>query len=254
MGKNISKLFYKDYYNGVNFNYVLNGGEPSGGSKEAIRMINRAIKNAEWMAVEELKELCTHRLHAKIAYPGLVTGIGLVHGSKKLEGAFNLGMHFDYTTGMPVVYGSSVKGVLKSYFEDFCAEAGMQEVEWIALKKEIFDGKRSDNTNISVYERDVFFDAVVVGLNQKGHFLEDDVITPHTGGPLKNPIPIAMLKIASGCMIEFRFRLHDSKCMVNGKTYGAGDKLSIFKNILETVGVGGKTNVGYGQFLSVSVK
>ena len=54
-----------------------------------------------------------------------------------------------------------------------------------------------------------------------------------------------MLKIAPGCTIEFRFRLHDS--VVGGNTFTANAKLDLFKKILGTVGIGAKTNVGYGQ-------
>jgi CRISPR-associated protein Cmr6 len=75
--------------------------------------------------------------------------------------------------------------------------------------------------------------------------LEDDSITPHGDNPLKNPLPITMLKIAPGCEIEFRFRLVDS--VVDGKVFKKEDKLKLFENILKTVGVGAKTNVGYGQ-------
>jgi CRISPR-associated protein Cmr6 len=75
--------------------------------------------------------------------------------------------------------------------------------------------------------------------------LEDDSITPHKDGPLRNPTPITMLKIAPGCEIEFRFRLVDS--VVDGKVFKKEDKLKLFENILKTVGVGAKTNVGYGQ-------
>ncbi len=253
MKQNIGKLFYKDYYTGVNFDYVRRGEKPDDISQNFIQVMNKAIKKAELEEIKKL-EICSNCLLAEIAYPGLLTGIGLEHSSKNLKGAFNLGMHFDYTTGMPVVYGSSVKGLLKSYFDDFCAEKGIPDEEGKVLKKEIFDGVRKDGSRISIYKRDVFFDAVIVEPNRKNHFLEEDAITPHIEGPLKDPIPITMLKIASGCKIEFRFRLHESKCKVNGKTFGSGDKLNLFKNILETVGIGAKTNVGYGQFLSVSVK
>ena len=254
MKQNIGKLFYQDYYKRVNFDYVIGrGGKPDDDSQKSIQKMNKAIKEAELEEIKKL-EICSNCLLAEIAYPGLVTGIGLEHSSKKLKGAFNLGMHFDYTTGMPVVYGSSVKGMLKSYFEVFCAKEGIPEEEGKVLKKEIFDGVRKDGTHISIYKRDVFFDAVIVEPNKKKHFLEEDAITPHTEGPLKEPIPITMLKIASGCKIEFRFRLQESECKVNGKTYSSGKKLNLFKDILETVGIGAKTNVGYGQFLSVLVK
>ena len=58
------------------------------------------------------KELCSYGLlnqiesnpvqnaafNMKIAYPGLVTGIGINHEAS-IEGEFKLGMHFDYTYG-----------------------------------------------------------------------------------------------------------------------------------------------------------
>ena len=177
---------------------------------------------------------------ATVLYPGLVTGTGLVHDSKNIEGGYNLGMHFDYTWGMPVVYGSSVKGVLRQYFEEFFLEdKGCRRDDAKLLCKAIFEGEGR-----SIYERDIFFDAVITG-EYDGRILDDDSITPHTEGPLKDPVPITMLKIAPGCKIEFRFRLHNS--VINEKTYTVDFKKNLFKKILGTVGVGAKTNVGYGQ-------
>lgn len=243
--KNISKLFYKDYYQDVDFHYVLNGTEPDKDMvKRTIGEMNKKIKKSTLEVIPRLS-CATHFFSAIIAYPGLVTGTGLVHDSKKMDGAFNLGMHFDYTTGMPVVYGSSVKGVLCQYFKEFYEG----EIDKDKLQKDIFSGETFDGTSKSIYKRDIFFDAVIVrpytdNIRQP-HLLEDDSITPHTEGPLKNPIPITMLKIAPGCEIEFRFQLHDSD--INGLLFGATEKLILFKKILKTVGVGAKTNVGYGQ-------
>ena len=241
---NISKLFYKDYYQGVDFNYVLNGKDPDKEMvKKSIGEMNKKIKKSTLVEMPRLS-CVTHPFSAKIAYPGLVTGTGLVHDSKKLEGAFNLGMHFDYTFGMPVVYGSSVKGVLRRYFKEFYEGKIDKEKLW----KDIFSGVASDGTNKSIYNRDIFFDAVITQAysdNRGTHLLEDDSITPHAEGPLKNPIPITILKIASGCEITFRFQLHDS--VVDGLKFSAEEKLELFEKILKTVGVGAKTNVGYGQ-------
>lgn len=243
--KNVSKLFYKDYYQGVDFHYVLSGAEPDKEMvKNSIGVMNRKIKEAVLVKIPRLS-CSTDFFSAKITYPGLITGTGLVHDSKKLDGAFNLGMHFDYTTGMPVVYGSSVKGVLSQYFEEFYEG----EIDKEKLKKDIFSGEISDGKHKSIYKRDIFFDAVITQAytdrNGKSHLLEDDSITPHKDGPLKDPKPITMLKIAPGCKIEFRFQLHDS--VINGQTFGRIEKLELFKKILKTVGVGAKTNVGYGQ-------
>ncbi len=115
---------------------------------------------------------------------------------------------------------------------------------------DIFEGKK-DGAYKSIYDRDIFFDAVVVEKNRngKGKILDSDTLCPHGENPLKNPTPISFLKIASDVTIEFRFKLVESK--IGDKTIEPTDKVAIFKEILTTVGIGAKTNVGYGQFSSV---
>ena len=180
----------------------------------------------------------------EIIYPGLVTGIGINHEAT-IEGEFKLGVHFDWTYGMPVIYGSSVKGVLRSYFKEFYTPKENQP-ESIDAIKDIFDGGGK-----AIYNRDIFFDAVIVKASKKGNgpILCSDSITPHGDNPLKNPVPITFLKIAPGCKLEFRFKLVDTVIVKDEKTLTltAAQKLDIFKDILTTVGIGAKTNVGYGQ-------
>ena len=240
---NIGRLFYKDYYKEVDFDKVLFGNV----DKNNDLQIDKTIKNSPWIKIEKPIGEGMDTIHATVQYPGLVTGVGLSHDAKV---GYKLGMHFDYTHGMPIVYGSSVKGVLKTYFKDFflskypnANEDVELLMEFIFGKKPDHNGKKIESRNIPIYERDVFFDAVIVD-SYNGRFLEDDSITPHPD-PLKNPIPIKMLKIAPGCKMEFRFKLNDHK--VNGREYTKEEILKIFKDILGTVGVGAKTNVGYGQ-------
>ena len=163
---------------------------------------------------------------------------------------------------MPVIYGSSVKGVLRNYFKDFCNDVIKDRTyETDVLERfenDIFGndekkGKWKD-ADKSIYKRDIFFDAVIVKADKKGRILCSDSITPHGGenhdNPLVNPTPLTFMKIAPGCKIEFRFKLVDSIVKdKDGKEYklSADEKREIFKEILTTVGVGAKTNVGYGQ-------
>ena len=53
-------------------------------------------------------QLCTQ-------YPGLMIGTGNEH-SLKMDGAIKCGFSFDYTTGLPYIPGSSLKGALKACF------------------------------------------------------------------------------------------------------------------------------------------
>lgn len=250
--KNIGKLFFKDYYKEVDLYGLLFGNY----DKENALEVDDTIKESPLVVIKKpLEENEVSIIRAKIQYPGLVTGVGLSHDASV---GYKLGMHFDYTKGMPVVYGSSVKGVLKTYFKDFFLKHYRDRNSDVEhLMKLIFEGKNpnegknNEPKHVSIYERDVFFDAVIVKSNDKGKFLEDDYITPHPD-PLKNPVPIKMLKIASGCTMEFRFKLNT--CVINGNVYNADSKLKIFKDILTTVGIGAKTNVGYGQLSVIKEK
>lgn len=57
-------------------------------------------------------------LHLIVQNPGLLPGSGYPHEVGG-TGEFKLGFSFDHTTGLPVLPGSSVKGVLRSVFPQF---------------------------------------------------------------------------------------------------------------------------------------
>lgn len=59
-----------------------------------------------------------------VAWPGLMTGLGYGHGAKTgakdndhpFATEVKTGFYFDFTTGLPVLPGSTVKGILRSFF------------------------------------------------------------------------------------------------------------------------------------------
>lgn len=276
MNRNLHKYYYKDYFGNRpeeiidpedrqqrrRINASLNWMDIKSDKKNApiIKKRNSRLMEREILYVIEKPMDTKYTFQLEIVYPGLVTGIGINHEAT-IEGEFKLGVHFDWTYGMPVVYGSSVKGVLRSAFickqkqgkiieyEDYFLkevtnrEWNQEEIK--TLFDAIFEGKDEKGNNLSIYNRDIFFDAVIVKPDTNGRILCSDSITPHGDNPLKNPIPITFLKIAPGCKMEFRFKLEDS--IVNGKLFRKEDKIKLFKEILTTVGIGAKTNVGYGQ-------
>lgn len=81
------------------------------------------------------------------SYPGLITGIGVNHQTTlkwmgQAEGKFvqipefKLGITFDHTTGLPIIPGSSIKGVLRSFFpvmnqNKFC-DCYEEKIDYIA--------------------------------------------------------------------------------------------------------------------------
>ncbi|MGH8559720.1 MAG: type III-B CRISPR module RAMP protein Cmr6 [Methylococcales bacterium] len=233
-------------------------------------------------------------------YPGLLTGSGYSHNvkgedSKDTDNAFKLGFFFDHTTGMPVILGSSVKGVLRSLFpskykkrvvDDSFRDARYEliaefinELTELKLNRkvqenrntiddfeaEIFDGMYQKKSK-TIYSRDIFFDAVPVGIgqnfrNSETRLFGNDYITPHKHrdkhrgrngmpngpelDPFSNPTPIQFLKVMPSVTYEFRFCLHKS-CIIAGMD--ASKKRELFKKLILFSGIGAKTNVGYGQF------
>ena len=217
MSRNLHQYYYKEYFgekqeeiidpndsqNRRRINVSLNWMEIK--SKENVHILQKrntrlTEKGLLYYIEKPMDSIDTFPSPLEINYPGLVTGIGINHEAT-IEGEFKLGVHFDWTYGMPVVYGSSVKGVLKSYFKDFYTpKEGQQPTAEDAIE-DIFNGGKK-----SIYNRDIFFDAVIIQPDKKGRILCSDSITPHGDSPLKNPVPITFLKIAPGCKLEFRFK------------------------------------------------
>ena len=182
----------------------------------------------------------TNSFLLETTYPGLLAGIGNLHGTKQSTDDINLGFSFDYVTGQPYIPGSTIKGVLRSAFkkkEAICEILkAVTEKDWTIneaeeLEKEIFDGT------------DVFFDAVIYDGDENGRVIGSDYITPHPE-PTKNPIPIFMIKVLPKVRFEFRFKINGDKLC--GKI-SEQVEIELFKEILQIFGIGAKTNVGYGN-------
>ena len=217
--------------------------------KSQLQLLDQGFENAQTFSLTTI-------------YPGLFTGGGQPHETGLL-GEFKLGFFFDHTTGLPILSGSSVKGLLRSAFKHPAYIAGLlesQNVEKLPkvpekippfikqLEKEIFDGENQGQDNQPViqtpYQRDIFFDAIIdPDLNKsdkQGKFLSDDYITPHND-QFTDPIPLQFLKVLPNITFKFRFRL-------NPGLVTARQKLDLFQAILLDLGIGAKTNTGYGHF------
>lgn len=262
--RNLHKLYYKDYFKDITFSLDNEKVESHGNLVDMIKesIVGQDFQTYDYLEKEKLyddrddnRALKLMKFELQVRYPGLVTGIGIRHEAS-VKGEFKLGMHFDYTTGLPVIYGSSVKGVLRAYFKDIYEKEG---VDVDALIADIFEGKDYSDRNTELenrkskpmYDRDVFFDAIIARPNEKGKILDSDALASHGGDkhddPFAEPKPIAFVKIASGVTLRFRFKLVDT---MDGKDVvcSKNEKRDIFGVILTTFGIGAKTNVGYGQF------
>lgn len=280
---NLGSFFQRGYFDGLT---VDNTRDKNKQKKYFEERNNELIESSKIKISEESFISDTIPLELKTVYPGLITGIGTAHATG-MEGEARLGMAFDFTSGLPYIPGSSVKGLLRSVFpilpsnrpihkidqktkkilqekrryicgiwneiivnkwSEFHPELSLlqklEENEVDKLAKLIFEGE-TPNSFLSIYDRDIFFDAQIKGDYKKKGFLDFDYITPHKEA-LSNPNPIKFLKILPNVTFVFSFRLHNHK-LSSGKEIPAKAKLWLFKEILTTIGIGAKTNVGYGQ-------
>lgn len=202
----------------------------------------------------------------KVQAPGLLIGSGLAHGLPGSEEDVKTGLQFDYTSGLPVIPGSSVKGVIRSAFptitedKEQSNEADAEKLNYIksliADIPEFSSLVLEDNDILELGNQmfnhgDIFADALLVGygtrMKQHGpvkQVLTEDYITPHTGGPLAQPIPIKIVKVAPGVTFAFCFKFNETK--IGAKVVSASMKKALCAAILQDLGVGAKTNVGYG--------
>lgn len=207
----------------------------------------------------------------KVQAPGLLIGSGLAHGLPGSEEDVKTGLQFDYTSGLPVIPGSSVKGVIRSAFptikedKEQSNEADAEKLNYIksliADIPEFSSLVLKDNDILELGNQmfnhgDIFADALLVGygtrMKQHGpvkQVLAEDYITPHTGGPLAQPIPIKIVKVAPGVTFAFCFKFNETK--IGAKVVSASMKKALCAAILQDLGVGAKTNVGYGVLKEV---
>jgi CRISPR-associated protein Cmr6 len=297
---NLKHFYYRGYFDGrIKLSQPKKDSDARKKNDEvnekAFRLKNAALtdtKNVSPYAPDQLKKYIggLEEIVLEVQNPGLLPGIGYPH-EVGYAGELKLGFGFDHVTGLPVLPGSSVKGILRSVFpqykyeaekpgdiverDDFQfeqaryvvgllrtlglevpadSEANRREIEALAhaFELSVFCGWDFSQVNAPkrspMYRHDVFFDALPLRFNAQKQLLGRDALTPHTSGPLKNPIPLPFLKVMPGVAFGFYFRLQDT--VIGALKITAAHKRKIFSDILCMVGAGAKTNVGYGQFQS----
>lgn len=208
--------------------------------------------------------------YMKTQYPGLLLGLGNLHQVDEGDDNIKLGFTLDYVTGLPYIPGSTVKGVLRNAFHnypDFVCEIikgkPFDKINMEKLERHIFgewcgDNNEQKKLTIPIEKRDVFFDTIIVKSGKDDRILGIDYITPHKNkdnkpelDELSEPNPISMLKVISNVVFEFRFKLVDSN--IDGIEITKEDKLDLFKLLLEYLGIGAKTNTGFGYMETVDM-
>lgn len=263
---NLGYIFYKEIYSDINRNSFKEKYDKDIGVYELF------FKPEDFKVGEQ-------NFILKTKYPGLLTGSGYIHGTGE-EDEFKLGFYFDYTSGLPIIPASSIKGTVRSIFKkleynnkdvkeemkSITKEVNNEALKYLKgilckfeslkgkeihnklleqIESEIFEGKKynsdSDNyENKSMYERDVFFDAALNIYDNKRKQILSEDYITPHGNPLKEPKPLKFLKIAPDVYIKFRFDLK------NGDVINKNEKMQLIKQIILDFGIGAKTSVGYG--------
>ena len=112
--KNLGWLFYKNYFD---FRSLKTSMENEGKTEESFFLERNKNIFEESFVVSSLIKVVdeTNIIKLKTTYPGLLSGSGVMHETGKL-GELKLGFSFDYTTGLPYLAGSTVKGSLRQVF------------------------------------------------------------------------------------------------------------------------------------------
>ncbi len=139
--------FYKQYYD-------LSAGT-------TIKNINNSICNTVLLEIPALLPDLNLKFDVVTTYPGLLIGTGYTHEKKNDEDAFKIGFFFDYTSGMPIIPGSSVKGLLRSAFPQrviIPKKVTTNQIEKENWIKEILKNKCgiTEDVDVDELEREIF--------------------------------------------------------------------------------------------------
>jgi len=278
---NAGWLYEKAYFFGLDWS----GGDRSSTNEQALKTRNKSLQRIQFSPPPA--PFGKQALSLQTTYPGLLTGSGYPH-EMGFEGELKLGFSFEYATGLPYLPGSSVKGTLRSLFQEsenkptatalltelICKVTGEsgpphapQSESGIPLltqlREEMFTNQlvQSEGSEF-VYEarpssqRDIFYDAFVQAGTQT-KVIGTDYITPHLNrkapayDSLTEPIPIPFLIIMPEVSIRFDFDLKDSQVW---PALTASKKVELFQEILVLMGIGAKTRVGYGKLVNPQAK
>jgi CRISPR-associated protein Cmr6 len=242
---NLHYYFNKAYYDYLYKNPAKHGKEDQYSDTESR---NERVVETKFMPSDDVLPFTEQCIVMETCYPGLLIGIGNAHEAERADGQIQMGFTLDYVTGVPVIPGSTVKGVLRSHFQ------GKEEFMESLLESLGVEDAASNLVEFekALFEKDnVFFDAVPVATAAQGcRMLGLDNITPHKADDkryegLTEPTPLTMLKVIPCVRFAFRFRLKD--IIINDKAVLPADGiLRLFRELLELFGIGAKTNVGYG--------
>ncbi len=243
MVTNLHHFYYRDYY----------GKDNSSENDLKMRndkLLNYTFQGAEHFANKNIKQVRNCSFSLVTLYPGVLVGLGYEHGKRANDGNsfIEAGFSFDYVSGLPYIPGASIKGMLRSYFAhcEYIQDL-LRDIEAIG-KEETLSKDALLELERNLFEtNDVYLDAYpeTVGTDGKRlKLLNNEVIAHHENQFGKINVN-NLIKIRPEVTIEFSFILNDSAYQKG--TISKEQKLKLFKKIMLDMGVGARTNVGFGK-------
>ncbi len=186
-----------------------------------------------------------------------VTGLGRKHPVEN-------GFLWHHTLGVPYLPGSSVKGMVRAWIEQWADEKDEEEI------KRIFGPRQKQPTEQPQVGEVVFLDAIPLSPVP----LKAEVMTPHYGGYYQkkeapgdwmSPTPIPFLAVKEGTTFHFAIVPRRQPCLEAPGEFEKSSDLPVgksregnhradceividwLKEALEWIGAGAKTAVGYGR-------
>ncbi len=188
-----------------------------------------------WKAEQEqtICRVCTGALAAPLA-------VGLGN-----ESTLEVGLTLHHTYGMPLIPGTALKGMCRRGLEQWRLAKGMDQKACAPLKTALFG-------ELKIASAFVFWDAWYVPETAGGGPFHRDTVTVHhpeyyrsrgqSAWPtdFDDPTPVPFLVVRPGAQFQFS---------IDAPTPEWGDfALNLLQWSLAHIGIGGKTNAGYGYF------
>jgi CRISPR-associated protein Cmr6 len=242
--KNLNYIYNKEYFEKIMAPNLSADDVKTAGAD----IYNFVFPKEGYVAHQEVKKYANESFSLYTIYPGLMIGSGYPHASG-VSNSIVGGFSFDYVTGLPIIPGSTVKGMLRSYFPDVDSDKNQEREKMIC---EILGEKVDiDAFEEALFEKDNVFLGAYPVIKEKEKVFASEYITPHKNplkNPLKNPVPLSMLKVKAGVIYEFLFKLSEYTDSKTNETISEEKIANFFKELLLLGGIGAKTNVGFGQF------
>ena len=249
--KNMHYIFHREYYESAGSRLDLTGNRNNDPTHASlVEQRNRDLFGFDFPPFDYLSRIekqCAgfRKITLYVTYPGLLAGIGYPHDSQ-VKGSINGGFSFDYVTGLPVIPGSTLKGVLRSCFS--CrGEEREEKRKWISGLAECEKDELAALEQACFEKADVFLGGYPV-VENNGRLLEKESFAPQKD-PLGDPNVLTYVKLRPNVSLTFAFLLFDDEKV--GLT--ADDKKALYEKLLKEIGIGAKTNEGYGRLSGESL-